>query len=150
MKTKRKHNLILAVICAIALFAFSFFAYLQFADWGFAREISFSEKLHRLHMVHTAQTWLGFREGFANHEQILQIYNNHEPLAQGYAVTVNDSWCAAFASAVAIQCRLTDIVPRPQSRIGIGAVAIEHIDRILTTDLLSLTDQTVGQIVIIR
>ena len=111
MKTKRKHNLILAVICAIALFAFSLFAFLQFADWGFARETSFSEKLHRLHTVHTAQTWLGSREGFANHEQILQIYNNHEPLAQGYAVTENDSWCAAFASTVAIQCRLTDIVP---------------------------------------
>ncbi|MBR4290260.1 MAG: CHAP domain-containing protein [Oscillospiraceae bacterium] len=112
MKTKRKVWMIPACILgAVVFLSVGIFAFLHFADWGFSRDIVFSEQLRRLHTVHTAEQWLGTREGFANHERILQIYNSHEPLAQGYAVTTEDSWCAAFASAVAIQCNLTDIIP---------------------------------------
>ena len=112
MKTKRRIFLIpVAIIAVIILIVSGIFMYFHFADWGFARPVPFTEQLSRLHTVHTAEKWLGTREGFANHERIVQIYNSHEPLAQGYAVTVDDNWCAAFASAVAIQCNLTDIVP---------------------------------------
>lgn len=112
MKTKRRMFLIpVAIIAVITLIVSGIFIYFHFADWGFARQVPFTEQLSRLHTVHTAQNWLGTREGFANHERIVQIYNSHEPLAQSYAVTVDDNWCAAFASAVAIQCDLTDIVP---------------------------------------
>ena len=85
--------------------------YFRVADWGFSRNIPFSEQLQRLVAVHTAQEWLHTQEGSEEHEKILQIYNNHQPLAQGYAVSTNDSWCATFVSCIAIQCRLTDIVP---------------------------------------
>ena len=112
MITKKKMLLVpVAIIAAIILCSFSFFAYLQVADWGFCHDIPFTEQLERLCTVHTAELWLGSVEGFEEHEKILQIYNNHKPLAQGYAVTAEDSWCAAYGSCVAIERRLTDITP---------------------------------------
>lgn len=112
MKTKRKLLLIPAVILIAAiLLTAGLFIFLRWADWGFARTVSFSEQLQRLITVHTAQQWLGTQEGSADHEEILHIYNSYEPLAQGYAVTAQDSWCAAFGSCIAIQRRMTDIVP---------------------------------------
>ena len=111
MKTKRKLLIVPFVIVTVILIVVGIFSFLYVADWGFSREIPFSEQLRRLHTVHTAEKRLGIREGFSGHEEILQIYNNHKPLAQGYMVTANDSWCAAFASSVAIECDLTDIIP---------------------------------------
>ena len=112
MKTKRKTLIIPSVILAVmVLAAVSIFSFLQFANWGFARRIPLTEQLLRLDMVRTAQHWLGTQEGDASHKMIVEIYNSHEPLAQGYAVTIDDNWCAAFASAVAIQHGHTDIVP---------------------------------------
>lgn len=123
MKTKKRSYMIPVVILSVTLIvAGGICLFLNFADWGFGRPVPFEEQLLRLKTVHTAEKWLGTKEGFANHEQIVQIYNAHEPLAQGYAVTVDDNWCAAFASAVAIQCRLTDIVPTEcgcQRQIGL-------------------------------
>ena len=112
MAIKRKLILIPVVIFITALLMLcSFFLYLRFADWGFGRQIPFSEQLQRLSMVHTADQWFGTVEGDANHGKILHIYNSHKPLAQGYAVTAEDSWCASFASAIAIQKHFTDIIP---------------------------------------
>ena len=123
MKTKRKILILpAAVLAVLILFAISLFAFLRFAQWGFARRVPFSEQLDRLLTVHTAQQWLGTQEGDAAHEQIVQIYNAHEPLAQGYAVTVDDNWCAAFASTIAIQRNLTDMIPTEcgcQRQIGL-------------------------------
>ena len=112
MKTKRKVLLIpLAILAAAIILSAGFFLFIHCTHWGFARNVPFSEQLHRLLTVHTAQQWLGTQEGLENHERILQIYNGHEPLAQAYTVTNHDSWCAVFASTVAIECRITDIVP---------------------------------------
>ena len=112
MKTKKRLYIIPAAILATALIiAGGLCLFLRFADWGFARNVPFKEQLLRLKAVHTAEEWLGTKEGFSNHERIVQTYNAHKPLAQGYAVTVDDNWCAAFASAIAIQCGLTDIIP---------------------------------------
>lgn len=112
MVTKKKIFLIpAAIIAAVLLSWLSLFVYFQVADWGFCREVPFTEQLERLCTVHTAEHWLGSVEGFEEHREILEIYNNHKPLAQGYAVTAEDSWCAAFASCIAIERRLTDITP---------------------------------------
>lgn len=46
--------------------------------------------------------WFGAEKGSPTHQMILSIYNNHAPLARGYKMTVNDSWCAATASAAYI------------------------------------------------
>lgn len=112
MKTKKRLFLVpVTILAAVLIVLGSVFLYLQLTSWGFARRVPFTEQLHRLHTVHTAQNWLGTLEGDADHERIIGIYNSHKPLAQNYAVTATDSWCAAYASAVAIQCGLTDIIP---------------------------------------
>lgn len=85
--------------------------YLDFAEYGFAREVSAREKELRREIVATAESWLGVQEGDAGHERIVQTYNSHEPLAQGYEVTTSDNWCAAFASVAAIEAGFTDIIP---------------------------------------
>lgn len=97
--------LIAAAICG------GFYLYLNNNDGGFVREIPVAEQTLRLELVSTAKEWLGVREGFAGHEKIVQLYNSHKPLAQGYEVTTNDNWCAAFASAMAISRNMTDIIP---------------------------------------
>ena len=112
MKTKRKLLIIPAVVLIVCILLFAgMFVYLQVCNWGFARRIPLVEQLHRLDMVRTAESWLDTKEGSDRHGQIVTIYNAHKPLAQGYAVTMDDNWCAAFASTVAIQAQNTDIIP---------------------------------------
>lgn len=45
------------------------------------------------------------------HQEIINTYNSHKPLARGYKMTMNDAWCAATVSAVAIATGLTSIIP---------------------------------------
>lgn len=47
----------------------------------------------------------------AVHEKILEIYNSITPLPRGYAVRMNDAWCATFVSAVAKSSGLDQIFP---------------------------------------
>ena len=103
--------LLVAVLLIAALTCFGFYQYLKEHDGGFVREVSSDEQQLRFQLVTEAKLWLGTQEGSAQHEQIIRIYNTHEPLAQGYEVKPEDNWCAAFASAMAISCNMTDIVP---------------------------------------
>ena len=123
MKTKRKLFLIpIAILAAVILTVASIFLFLHFTSWGFAQPVPFSEQLKRLHIVHTAELWLGTQESDAAHEKIVQTYKSHKPWAQGYAVTTEDNWCAAFASTIAIQQNYTDIIPTEcgcQRQIGL-------------------------------
>lgn len=96
--------IILLLICGTWLF-------LKYTNWGFSTPMPVAETALRSHVVISAQSWLGTQEGDENHSRILEIYNSHTPLAQGYLVTDTDNWCATFASAIAIDCNLTDIIP---------------------------------------
>ncbi|MBE6975051.1 MAG: CHAP domain-containing protein [Ruminococcaceae bacterium] len=92
------------------------------APYGFARPVEEHEAQLRLHFVETAEQWLGTEGGSEAHAALLEIYNTHEPLAQGYAVKPQDAWCATFVSAAAIQCGLSDIIPTEcgcQRQIGL-------------------------------
>jgi len=112
MKYLKIISLVLAsVLLLAALACLGSYQHLKEQDGGFARETDPAEQALRLEIVNTAKTWLGAQEGSTLHEQIIQIYNTHQPLAQGYLVTLDDNWCAAFASAMAISCDLTDIIP---------------------------------------
>lgn len=62
-------------------------------------------------LVEQAKTWLGYNESNGTHKTIIDVYNNHKPLARGYAVKYTDAWCATFVSACAIKCGYTDIIP---------------------------------------
>lgn len=57
-----------------------------------------------------AVQFIGHKEADGSHREIIDIYNNIQPLPVGYRVKYSDSWCAAFVSAVAW---LTRIDPFP-------------------------------------
>ena len=46
-------------------------------------------------MIQTMTRWLGYSESNGKFKQILDIYNNHKPLARSYAIRTSDEWCAA-------------------------------------------------------
>jgi len=122
-----------AVIVVSGLILGGFRIYLGQTDGSFARTVPEPEQQLRMDVVSTAKQWLGTREGFAGHERIVGIYNSHEPLAQGYAVTTEDNWCAAFASTVAIQCGLTELIPTEcgcERQIGLW----QNLDRWIEND----------------
>lgn len=62
-------------------------------------------------VVKQAQAWIGCKESDGSHKKIIDVYNSHKPLARGYKVKYTDSWCAAFVSAVSIECGYTAIIP---------------------------------------
>ena len=63
-------------------------------------------------LIKVAQSWIGKKESDGSHREIIDIYNNHKPLARGYKVTYTDDWCATTISALAIKCNAVDIIPK--------------------------------------
>ena len=70
-----------------------------------------------IHMTATAEKvldvargWLGYSEDNGKWKTILNVYNNHKPLARNYKITTKDSWCDCFVSACAIKAGATDII----------------------------------------
>ena len=70
-----------------------------------------TEQQLRQKVINIAIRYLGCNENDGSHKKIIDIYNSHKPLAVGYAVKYTDAWCSTFASAVAIEAGLTDIIP---------------------------------------
>lgn len=104
--------MVIAVIAAIILLTVGgIWLYMINADYYFYQTVPGSEAIQRSRFVSTAQLWLGCNEADGSHQQIIDLYNSHEPLAQGYAVRYDDEWCATFVSAVAIREGLTGIIP---------------------------------------
>ena len=52
--------------------------------------------------------WDGATKGSAKHLEILNIYNNHKPLARGYRVQVGDAHCATTTSAAYIKAGIAE------------------------------------------
>ena len=69
------------------------------------------ERQIRQAMVARARKYIGCKESNGTHKQIIDIYNEHKPLAKGYAVKYTDAWCATYGSAIAILEGHTDIIP---------------------------------------
>jgi len=100
-----------AVLLTILIIVSALSAIFACDPWGYRVQVSPEEQTLRQSLIHTAQSWLGAKEGDSGHLEILQIYNQHTPLAQNYVVKPEDNWCAAFVSAAAIVTDLTDIIP---------------------------------------
>lgn len=49
-------------------------------------------------VLEVAKSYLGTQEHDERHKEIIRIYNNHKPLARGYAINEYDAWCMAFVS----------------------------------------------------
>lgn len=78
------------------------------------QEVSYQdnrENDNRQRLVELAQAYLGYNEWDGSHREIIDIYNGHYSLAQGYMVKYTDSWCATFVSAIAILAGFTSIIP---------------------------------------
>ena len=80
-------------------------------NFTYARSVSEEEAAIRDAFVAAATAKLGVNEKDGSHKAIIDAYNAHEPLAQGYPVKYDDEWCATFVSAMAIDQNLTDIIP---------------------------------------
>lgn len=65
----------------------------------------------RNEIVCLAQSWVGLKEADGSFTKIIDIYNSHKPLARGHKMRLTDPWCACTASALAIACNATDIIP---------------------------------------
>ena len=101
---------ILAGLVALCVLTVGFlWLYLPHADFGFSREASSTGK--RLTLLNQAEALLGAAEGSDEHHSVIDAYNAHEPLAQGYQVQYDDDWCATFVSFCAIKAGMTDIIP---------------------------------------
>ena len=111
----KKRSVILIVIGIVVAIVFltvgGVLLYIRNADYGFYKTVPPSEAILRSRFVATAESWLGHNESDGTHQKIIDLYNSHDPLAQGYTVRYEDEWCATFVSAVAIQCGITDIIP---------------------------------------
>ena len=106
--------LFLAISLVLALFVMAnagLWISLHFYDGSFAKSVSEEEYQLRNDLISQARNWLDTQEGSDRHQEILDIYNSHEPLARGYVVTTEDNWCATFGSCIAIKEGLSDIVP---------------------------------------
>lgn len=71
----------------------------------------------RSQIVAQARSWLGLKEADGSFKAIIDTYNGHKPRARGYKLQYSDEWCSGFASAVAIACGATDIIP---TEVGCG------------------------------
>ena len=60
-------------------------------------------------IVDIAKKYVGDKESDGSFKKIIDGYNAHKPLAQGYKVKYTDAWCATFVSFVFIQAGLADI-----------------------------------------
>lgn len=96
---------IICIISALFLLAVGFlWLYLPRADFG-------TPEGSRAELLKIAAEYLGTEEGSDGHRTIIDRYNAHEPLAQGYEVKYDDDWCATFVSFCAIEAGLTDSIP---------------------------------------
>ena len=83
----------------------------KFLNFGYARDVPPEEAQLREKYIDTASQWMGANWNDGSHKPIIDIYNNHRPLAQGYTVKYTDKWCATFVSTIAIQTELTTLIP---------------------------------------
>lgn len=118
----RKKSVLFRILLWTVLLLGAGLLFVSRVSWGFAREVSPEEEATRLALVEAAEGYLGCKEEDGTHQQIIDLYNSHTPLAQGYTVQYTDDWCATFVSAMAIQCGFTDDIPTEcgcQRQIGL-------------------------------
>ena len=110
MKSDKKKNIILTAAALIFVLV-AIVGHYILDPWGFYWKVPEEEALLRMKLVETAEGYLGCKEADGSHQQIIDRYNAHEPLAFGYVVQYTDSWCSTFVSTASIESGLTEIIP---------------------------------------
>ena len=100
-----------AALAVVFLILDALAAHYLWDSWGFYRKVSEEEAALRMHIVETAEGYLGCNEADGSFQPIIDRYNSQENLPLDYEMQYTDSWCAAFVSAVAMECGITDILP---------------------------------------
>ena len=70
-----------------------------------------NEQELREQFVKKAISYVGVKEGSAQHKSIVDTYNQIKPLPSGYKLKYTDPWCAGYVSTIASLCKLLDIIP---------------------------------------
>ena len=99
------------VITGWLLIMLAIVCHYQYDPWSFYHKVTPAEEMSRIALVETAEGFLGLREADGSHQRIVDIYNAQEQLPQGYTMTYEDSWCAAFVSVCALEAKYTNIIP---------------------------------------
>ena len=90
----------------------------EVSESGTAQEPQLDEMMLRTRVQQAALQWVGTLEGSPGHAQIVSIFNS---ICPSYPITMDSSWCAAFASVVAYQAGVGDIFPiNPRCTIQMG------------------------------
>ena len=122
MRQKKNRIIFPCIILVVLSILAACILYLANINWGFSRSVGNQEKNLRMKLVDAAEQWIGSNTVNGRHQEIIDIYNSHTPLAQNYKVKYTDKWCAAFVSVSAIQSELTDLIPTEcgcQRQIGL-------------------------------
>lgn len=61
-------------------------------------------------ILNTMRGWIGLNQFDGSHMKIVNIYNNHRPLARNYALNSADSWCACTVSSAYIVNDAVDLI----------------------------------------
>lgn len=61
-------------------------------------------------IIKTMQSWIGKSMAKQTHKEIIDIYNNHKPLAVGYKVKYTDDYCDTALSAAFIKNNAVDLI----------------------------------------
>lgn len=69
-----------------------------------------NEKDLRQFFVDTSCSYLGYNEADGSHRTIINMYNSIQPLPVNFRMGIKDAWCAAYVSAMAWKCKLTEII----------------------------------------
>ena len=119
MKDIKRLLWIFGIVAAVSIFTLDIL-------WFWLPRVDFSKSAtlceNQALLLKSAEACLGTMEGSETHHTIVDTYNAHEPLAQGYEVQYTDDWCATFVSFCAIETGLTDRIPTEcgcQRQIGL-------------------------------
>lgn len=61
-------------------------------------------------IIDIMDSWVGLSRAKGTHKPIIDLYNSHKPLARGYAVGYNDSYCDTTVSAAFIKAGAVDLI----------------------------------------
>lgn len=64
----------------------------------------------RQKLINQAKSWLGCKESDGSFKEIIDVYNQAARALGLYIMSYNDPWCAAFVTACAWKCNMTNII----------------------------------------
>lgn len=80
------------------------------ADWLEYAKGDYMNNTTAQDIINIMEGWKGLSRKDKSHKVIIDLYNEHEPLAQGYKVSYTDNYCAVTVSAAFIKANAVDLI----------------------------------------